>query len=735
MVGIESEIAADAGEGFDATESSIEEVDVNQEQQDKSNAEQQQQANDDSLVTIPMMAPLSSIDPPSGHPSLPPLTVNLTGTTIETKEESRTQSLSPSLVEDISVSALQEDPQRAITPLARSSSPSPVASSRHITSRTSSPSATSESSPNKKIELDLDSSDTTTPPCTSPSKIPEDNRSSSSPPGSPTLHSSSSSTSPSSPTHLQPPREAELPSTDQDQASRPNTTGSSITNSGQISPTLTPLDVQEQHEEALVSSTLPLPSISPTKAAVTKEAASGVGTSSSRVLNKHVNDTTAVYMADPIPWNNNKSNGVDHLLVPTALEDVESTRKERKSRQWADKVPDSTTAISLQAELDARHSKYIEDKENAATRDSMDNAAAKLARIKREQEDRLKKYEEEDSALLAQLEAELEKRRRERIVAEKQRRLELQDSLEGLVDSSLIPEVTIDGTTIGGMGMSSSIPTGENHHIHTQPSGPEIIREMPPTMYEPPMDLPSAITEARDPVGSLDQMVADEEARKKIKGGENMTQEQYEMIKNKMANKQLERDEKLRHLDGEEQVALYTESAMTIQRVGRGYIGRKRALLFKERRDLQLKLTKGVVTFQSIIRGQIGRKRYAEKRKLWLLAQKKGDSALNLQRCFRGYVGRKIVRKRRQFVRSRDLQRVYRGHMGRKAFNREKTRMQMIARKINAANKIISLWRMKVGNCTVPSPSYIQPLKTISHTYTHMNYINMYRMHINILKQ
>ena len=401
-----------------------------------------------------------------------------------------------------------------------------------------------------------------------------------------------------------------------------------------------------------------------------------VETTSTKVLDNHINNTTAVYMADPVPWSRSSDS-----LGPIALQDTQSTRKERKSRQWTDAVPDSTTAISLQAELDAKHSKFVQDKENAGNITADITAAAKIARIKQEQEARLKQYQDEDSALLASLEAELEKRRRDRLIAEKQRRLEVQNSLEGLVDSSLIPEVSLDESTV------------------CLPSSPDIIREMPPVMYDPPEDLPAVITEPKDPLSSLDRMVADEETRKKIKGGEGMTQEQYEMVKQKMANQQLDRIEKLRHLDGEEQVALYSESSLTLQRVGRGYIGRKRALLFREKRDLHRKLTKGVLRFQACIRGIAGRKRYAEKRKLWLLSQKLGDSALNVQRCFRGYVGRKIVRKRRQFCRSRDLQRVYRGHMGRKAFHREKTRMQMIAKKTISANKIISLWRMKVFCC------------------------------------
>jgi len=159
----------------------------------------------------------------------------------------------------------------------------------------------------------------------------------------------------------------------------------------------------------------------------------------------------------------------------------------------------------------------------------------------------------------------------------------------------------------------------------------------------------------------------------------------------------MERDEKLRHLSGEEQTAMMIESTIEIQRVGRGYMGRKRAMILNEERELSRKVSRGVLMAQKYIRGATGRKRYRELRKIHMLQMVKGQSALNIQRCFRGHVARKMVKKRRQFVRCRDVQRVYRGHMGRKGANREKTRMRLLQSKINAANKIVSLWRMKIA--------------------------------------
>ena len=143
-------------------------------------------------------------------------------------------------------------------------------------------------------------------------------------------------------------------------------------------------------------------------------------------------------------------------------------------------------------------------------------------------------------------------------------------------------------------------------------------------------------------------------------------------------------------------------------------------MILNEERELSRKVSRGVLMAQKYIRGATGRKRYRELRKIHMLQMVKGQSALNIQRCFRGHVARKMVKKRRQFVRCRDVQRVYRGHMGRKGANREKTRMRLLQSKINAANKIVSLWRMKsdsTNGCRprtpTPPASVERPLATM----------------------
>jgi len=116
--------------------------------------------------------------------------------------------------------------------------------------------------------------------------------------------------------------------------------------------------------------------------------------SSSHTLQKHVETTTPVYMANPI-----------------SIQPLASTKEQRSSRKWSENVPDSTTAIELMSQLDSKHAEFIETKAKNTSLSIDEQARLKIERIKREQEERIKKYQEEDQMLLNQLERELEKRR------------------------------------------------------------------------------------------------------------------------------------------------------------------------------------------------------------------------------------------------------------------------------------------------------------------------------------
>ena len=164
-----------------------------------------------------------------------------------------------------------------------------------------------------------------------------------------------------------------------------------------------------------------------------------------------------------------------------------------------------------------------------------------------------------------------------------------------------------------------------------------------------------------------------------------------------MAQRQVERDQKLRALVGQGQEQLMTDSVRLIQRVGRGYIGRTKARAAARRRAQIQALSVGMTQFQAIVRGVLSRKKSNEKKRLYLQNQLRGSSATKVQSAYRGYVARKYVRKLRRYVSARNVQRCFRGHLGREAARRERDRLGLIKKKNLAASKIQSCWRMKVA--------------------------------------
>jgi IQ calmodulin-binding motif len=222
------------------------------------------------------------------------------------------------------------------------------------------------------------------------------------------------------------------------------------------------------------------------------------------------------------------------------------------------------------------------------------------------------------------------------------------------------------------------------------------VREMPPLQYGDTFAGSAAptTTDSDNVIAQLDQMVTmEEEARKKG----TMTLEDYEQVRRQMKQRQLERDNKLRKLVGIGQESLFEDSARLIQRVGRGYNGRKRARDAALHRARMRILSAGLTKLQAIVRGMIGRRQFEEKKRVYLQNHLRGSSATRIQSVFRGHKARKYTRKLRRYVSARNIQRCFRGHLGREAARRERARLDAIRAKQRAACKIQSAWRMKVA--------------------------------------
>lgn len=359
----------------------------------------------------------------------------------------------------------------------------------------------------------------------------------------------------------------------------------------------------------------------------------------------------------------------DDLTRFTDLDDIVSTRDQRLKKKWSEAIPEAKSSIELERELEIRH-RDIVAKEALLKDAQILQADARISRIQQEQANRRQAYENEDAALLEKLEADLQERRVERAAAERQRKIELANIEKKFVKEGLVQEYVP--------------PEGE--------TGP--LPEMRPQMFTKPPDLPPLMKEEKGPISTMEQLINDEEIARK-KGI--LSLEEFDRVKKEMALSQLEREQKLRDREDEEELAFWSETAITIQRVARGVQGRERALAVKKVRDTKITVEKGILQFQALIRGISGRERARYLKKLKLQDILLGASVVKIQCLCRSFLSRKYVRMLRRRRAAINIQRTFRGHLGLAVVTRERTRLEIIRRKNLASSKIQSIWRMKVA--------------------------------------
>lgn len=363
-----------------------------------------------------------------------------------------------------------------------------------------------------------------------------------------------------------------------------------------------------------------------------------------------------------------------------------SSHSQRSQQTWLSNVPDVATALALEAELKAKRQEYLELEEKIRQLRAADELHAFS---KEEQQKALERdiREKEDKEMLKKLSSELERREKEREFAEKERRIQTQQVEEKLVQGGLVP--AFDGVPLP---ISNSNLSPKSTATKLESISP--VKELPPMHYSEPEPLPRVVTEGRDIVSKLDQMVADEKEAKK-RGV--MSMEDFDKIKAQMAERQLERDQKLRHLSEEELLMVQDEAATQIQRLIRGHLGRLRFARLDALRQLEREQRRRVVYIQAAARGFIGRRRYKRLRAIYLQNMKGYFSATQIQRVYRGYADRGYFRRLRRLHSAITCQRVFRGFLARKAANRERQRLALLQKKHRAAAKIQSVWRMKVA--------------------------------------
>jgi hypothetical protein len=145
-----------------------------------------------------------------------------------------------------------------------------------------------------------------------------------------------------------------------------------------------------------------------------------------------------------------------------------------------------------------------------------------------------------------------------------------------------------------------------------------------------------------------------------------------------------------------EMAMVYAEVATIINRIARGFIGRRRALHRKEYLTLQAKRRKAAIKCQSTIRMYLAKCRVKHIRDEIIRQLVMAMSATTIARWVRGHMARKMYRQLRFQHKALEIQRVFRGYLGRRAAKHERDRLEDMQKRNHAATKIQGTWRMKV---------------------------------------
>eukprot|EP00981_Chlorochromonas_danica_P008761 scaffold2312_cov165-Ochromonas_danica.AAC.1 len=348
----------------------------------------------------------------------------------------------------------------------------------------------------------------------------------------------------------------------------------------------------------------------------------------------------------------NKSN----VTSPTRPAEFISNTTQRSKQQWVTNIPDASTAMALETELRQKQQEYFELEE-------------KLKKLRAAEAESQQQVAQVEPNALQQLAEEITQRQKEREFSELQRRVNVQELEEKLEKEGILPPVEVD--------------------VIAPP-----LKEMRPMHYTEPADLPKALLEGKDMISKLDQMVEDEtEARRRGI----LSVHEFEKVKKQMAERQLERDQKLRSLSKEELEHLENACSIAIGRVVRGFIARRRVKKLQTLRRLEREQLRCITMMQAVARGFLGRRRFNRIKSLYLTKLRGEHSAISIQKVFRGHAAREYFRRLRRWHAAVLIQRVFRGSLGRLAYKREKRRLELLRKKYQAAAKIQSIWRMKVA--------------------------------------
>ncbi|GBG33418.1 Ankyrin repeat domain-containing protein 27 [Hondaea fermentalgiana] len=200
------------------------------------------------------------------------------------------------------------------------------------------------------------------------------------------------------------------------------------------------------------------------------------------------------------------------------------------------------------------------------------------------------------------------------------------------------------------------------------------------------------------PGEAIDAAIAAVEAAKpEVHRVGELDKDAYEQVQREMEEAEAERIRNEDATRDEMNKDLREVKAVQIQSLYRGRLARVRTVRLKQEKMAQDDKYQAAVRLQALHRGRMGRERAEEVRVQALRDREEAQAVVNIQRVARGMLGRGKARIQLQERAATRIQSVCRGYLASRAARRARAEKERIIREGISATKIQSVWRMWRG--------------------------------------
>ena len=324
-----------------------------------------------------------------------------------------------------------------------------------------------------------------------------------------------------------------------------------------------------------------------------------------------------------------------------------------------------------------------------------------LRLVEQEQMKRRRQYANEDTDRMARIKKDMDDKRRKREEEDRQREKELRQQEEAL-NIKAESQLRYGGDVGLGVGVEQVLRDGDDRQRVVQVSAKESgqARETGQGQSQSrdhgalAADAQVLVSEQESKRSKEERMKIQEKERRRLEieqltGGKNkslnikdmfqdleradeemkrmgiLKMEDYEKVKREMQEAELDRRAREATMEAHELQKYQEGAAHKIQAGYRGMAGRKRFKRIRAKRHEDIRREMAAEKIQAGYRGRVGRELFEAHRRVVMREREELRSAQTIQRTYRGHLGYLQARMVKEEKATRFLQRVFRGHQGR----------------------------------------------------------------------